>query len=69
MEDWKVRMINEFKELVDRVEKLEIFVHKNPKFYELSKTERELLLEQLRGMTTYLDALENRLEYYKIKVD
>ena len=62
-------MVNEFKELVDRTEKLEISVHKNPKFYELGKTERELLLKQLNGMTTYLEALEDRLEYYKIKVD
>ena len=45
------------------------FVHKDPKFEELDKTERKLLLRQLTGMSTYLDALEDRLEYYKIKVD
>ena len=69
MEVFQERMVNEFKELVERTEKLEIFVHKNPKFYELSKTEKELLLKQLKGMTTYLEALEDRLEYYNIKVE
>lgn len=69
MEDWKVRVVNEFKELNDRVEKIWNFVHQDPKFTELDKTERKLLLRQLTGMSTYLDALEDRLEYYKIKVD
>ena len=69
MEAFQERMINEFKELNDRVEKLWYFVHSNPKFNELDKTERKLLLRQLTGMSTYLEALEDRLEYYKIKVD
>ena len=69
MEDWKVNVVEEFKELNDRVEKMWNFVHKDPKFEELNKTERKLLLRQLTGMSTYLDALEDRLEYYKIKVD
>ncbi len=69
MEAFQERMINEFKELNDRVEKMWNFVHKDPKFEELDKTERKLLLRQLTGMSTYLDALEDRLEYYKIKVE
>ena len=69
MEDWKVKVVDEFKELNDKVEKLWKFVHNNPKFNELDKTERKLLLRQLTGMSTYLEALEDRLEYYKIKVD
>ena len=69
MDNWKVRVVNEFKELNNKVEKLWNFVHKDPKFEKLDNTERNLLLRQLTGMTIYLDALEDRLKYYKIKVD
>lgn len=63
MEDWKIKMIDEFKELVDRIEKLEIFAHENLKFRKLNKIERDLFLEQLNSMTTHLDALKDMLEY------
>ena len=69
MEDWQKSVVTEFKELNDKVERMWNFVHNDPKFVELDKTERKLLLRQLTGMSTYLEALEDRLEYYKIKVD
>ena len=69
MEDWKERIIDELKELYERENKLRVFIHTNSKFDNLSDTEKELLLKQLKGMTTYLEALEDRLEYYKIKVE
>ena len=68
MEAFQERMVNEFKELSDRVVKLENFIQRNPLFDQLDKKERILQVKQLTGMRVYLKALMDRLDHQGIKV-
>lgn len=61
MEAFQERMVNEYKELNDRVEKLENFINENPLFDKLDKQERIYQVWQLAGMKDYRAALANRL--------
>lgn len=60
--DWQQRIINEKKELDERIEKLKLFIATNEKFKELQPRKRALLVEQLEVMRTYSDILAARLE-------
>lgn len=62
MEAFQERMINEYRELSDRVVKLEDFISSNPLFDKLDKEERILQIQQLTGMKVYRGALARRLE-------
>lgn len=61
MEAFQERMVNEYKELKDRVEKLENFINENPLYDKLDKKERIYQVWQLAGMRNYRAALVNRL--------
>lgn len=61
MEKFQERMLNEYRELYDRVEKLEKFINENPLFDKLDKQERIYQVWQLTGMKEYRAALGNRL--------
>lgn len=69
MEAFQERMVNEFKELSDRVVKLENFIQSNSLFDKLDKKERILQVKQLTGMRVYLKALMDRLDHQGIKVE
>lgn len=69
MEAFQERMVSEYKELNDRVIKLEKFIQSNPLFDKLDKEERCLQVQQLTGMRVYLTALTERLEHQDIEVE
>lgn len=69
MEAFQERMINEFKELRDRITKLDSFISNNPLFDKLDKKEKYLQVQQLTGMRVYLKALMDRLDHQGIKVE
>ena len=60
MEDWKERLINEQKELKERLAKLTDFIN-SEKFYNLSQNNRQLLRNQKIAMELYLNVLNMRL--------
>lgn len=60
MRDFKTRLVNEVKELTERVEKLSVFID-SPKFKELESVDREDLVEQLKHMKAYLNVLKRRV--------
>ena len=60
MDNFKTRLVNEVKELTERIEKLSVFIN-TPKFNELPLIDREDLLEQLKYMKSYLKVLERRV--------
>lgn len=63
MEAFQERMINEYRELSDRVVKLKDFIDNNPLFDKLDKKERQFQIQQLTGMKVYLGALMGRLDH------
>lgn len=68
MEAFQERMVNEYKELNDKVEKLDNFIYSNPLFDKLDKKEKFLQIQQLTGMRVYLTSLISRLEHQGINV-
>ncbi len=68
MEAFQERMANEYKELNDKVEKLDNFIYSNPLFDKLDKKEKFLQIQQLTGMRVYLTSLISRLEHQGINV-
>ena len=68
MEAFQERMVNEYKQLSDRVVKLDKFIYSNPLFDKLNKQERFLQVQQLTGMRVYLTSLISRLEHQGINV-
>lgn len=68
MEAFQERMVNEYKELNDKVYKLDNFIYSNPLFDKLDKKEKFLQIQQLTGMRVYLTSLISRLEHQGINV-
>lgn len=68
MEAFQERMVNEYKELNDKVEKLDNFIYSNQLFDKLDKKEKFLQIQQLTGMRVYLTSLISRLEHQGINV-
>lgn len=65
MDDWKKRLIEEHKELIERIEKLEDFLNKhNPN--EIQGF--DIMCMQLYAMQTYAMALKARENLYGIEV-
>lgn len=69
MEAFQERMVNEYRELSNRVVKLDTFISNNPLFDKLNKKEKILQVKQLTGMRVYLKALMDRLDHRGIKVE
>lgn len=61
MDDFKVRLEQEQKELSEKISKLSIFIAKDS-FYDIPKIQQSLLVVQLDAMKTYHQVLIQRLE-------
>jgi hypothetical protein len=70
MEDFKKRLIIEYKELSEKVEKLKGFLQneKSDKFFEDEFLQANLLVIQLSNMLAYLQCLELRMNLLKIEI-
>lgn len=64
--DWQKRMLDEYNELNEKINNLEVFIH-TTKFYQLSLLERTLLEKQFDTMQEYLEYLGYRLDFYHIE--
>jgi len=64
MDSWIDRLINEKRELADKIEKLSQFIFSNKSFTELTQFEQLLLEVQLQAMRRYLHYLERRIAFY-----
>ena len=62
MEQHVERMLNEQKELCEKIEKLGEFISKNPIFDKLSKDEQYDMKLQHKVMTMYRDILQHRID-------
>lgn len=62
MEPHVERMLNEQKELCEKIEKLGEFISKNPIFYKLSKDEQYDMKLQLGAMGLYSSVLQHRID-------
>lgn len=63
MEEHVKRMYDERKELNEKVEKLNVFVHAlNPAFMALDPMKQRLMAAQLGAMSSYLIILDTRIE-------
>ena len=61
------RMIDEYKELDDRINKLASFINTNPIFETLQNEEREDMKAQLIWMHKYINVLANRLHRQNVE--
>ena len=62
MEQHVERMLNEQKELCEKIGKLSDFISKSTIFDNLSKDEKYDLLLQLKAMSMYRDILQHRID-------
>ena len=62
-----LRMIDEYKELDDRINKLASFINTNPIFETLQNEEREDMKAQLIWMHKYINVLANRLHRQNVE--
>lgn len=69
MEDWKVRLIEEYKQLNERMEKLGASLNKEEFYNKVGRVQHFYLVSQYTGMRIYKEALEDRLEDLGIKVN
>lgn len=69
MEAFKERMIAEYVELDERVNKLDEFILKNPKFVDLNAFQQEMMRKQFEGMVQYKAALKERMKLEGITHD
>lgn len=68
MNDYKTRLLSEYKELVDRISKLRVFLNKwdNGQFSFVPKPSRAIYSRQLEAMCAYKMCLESRMLTDKI---
>lgn len=69
MEAFKKRLIAEYVELDERINKLSEFILKNPKFIDRSAFCQELMRQQFGAMTRYKAALKERMKLEGITPD
>lgn len=65
MEDFKVRLLDETKELASKLHKLQDYMRTEP-FYFLGRVEKDLMYEQERTMNAYIQILGKRLDIHGI---
>ena len=68
MEDFKVRLVEEYKQLDERVSKLETALSTDNFQEKVGKVQYVGMIQQLTGMRVYKEALEYRLKDLKIKL-
>jgi hypothetical protein len=66
MDDFVTRVLIEAQELSEKLNKLNLFMG-SAKFPQLTRVEKDLLYEQQRAMSTYVQILGKRLEFYGIQ--
>ena len=66
MFDCKEKVLEEARELADRLNELNKYMSED-EFPKLSRVEKDLLYEQSRGMSVYLQILGKRLENFGIE--
>lgn len=69
MEDWKVRLIDEYKQLVDKHEKLKGALQSDDFCSKMGNEHYRLIVLQEATMSAYRFALEARLELLKISIE
>jgi predicted glycosyltransferase involved in capsule biosynthesis len=69
MEDWKVRLVEEYKQLLERMEKLSIALNKEEFYEKVDRVQHFYMVSQYTGMRIYKEALEDRLKDLGIKVE
>ena len=69
MEDFKKRMLDEHIQLVERLSKLNAALEKDGFLQKVGITQFTLMTKQKLGMTSYLEALEDRMRDIGIEAD
>ena len=69
MEDFKKRMLDEHIQLVERLSKLNAALEKDGFLQKVGITQFTLMTKQKLGMTSYLEALEDRMRDMGIEAD
>ncbi len=69
MEDWKVRLVEEYKQLNERMSKLGEALMKEGFYEKVGRVQHFYMVSQYTGMRIYKEALEDRLEDLGIKVE
>lgn len=69
MEDWKVKLVEEYKQLLERMEKLSISLNKEEFYEKVGRVQHFYMVSQYTGMRIYKEALEDRLKDLGIKVE
>ncbi len=64
--DWQRRLLSEYDELMDRIVKLDAFLH-GPVFKTLDPMEQQYLTDQFNAMCEYSTALNRRIRLFKHK--
>ena len=62
MKGYVERMIEESRQLDERIEKLGLFINSNTKFQALDEKNKQLLREQYKAMTAYANILNERIK-------
>lgn len=65
MEDWQRRVIDEHKDLCERITKIAGFISSSPDFQALDVVDRELLRQQRDVMRDYEIVLEHRIARFR----
>lgn len=65
MQPFQQRVIDEKKELDERLAKLSLFINKGDQYSKLPVRERTLLVRQESAMETYSRILQQRIENFK----
>ena len=63
MEDWQQRVVDEYRALDEKVEKLEAFLESEA-FDKLELVDRTLLIQQHNAMSLYAHVLNSRIERF-----
>ena len=69
MEDFQKRMLDEHIQLVERLSKLNAALEKDGFLQKVGNTQFTLMTKQKLGMTSYLEALEDRMRDMGIEAD
>ncbi len=69
MEDFKDRLVEEYKQLSNRITKLGEALNKDDFYNKVGRVQHFYMVSQYTGMRIYKEALEDRLEDLGIKVD
>lgn len=68
MEGWRIRLVEEYNQLHERLEKLNTLISKEEFYKKVGNTQYFYIVSQYTGMRIYKEFLEARLEDLGIKV-